>query len=66
MEMSTKVWVCIWSGFMFSDRRNYISLKFVQHMIRKNTGKVKKGDICQFGQKHLSRMHDVLVLLMFS
>ena len=52
---------------MVSDRRDWISLKFIWHMTSNKTQvELKKKKVtCQFGQEYLSLVHDVLVLFMF-
>ena len=50
---------------MNSDRRDWISLKFIWHMTSNKTGRVQKQEVtCQFGLENLSLVHDVLVLFM--
>ena len=56
MMMFSKVYVCIWPGVMVSDRRDWISLKFIWHMTSSKTQSSKREVTCQF---------DVLVLFMF-
>ena len=44
MMMCIKVWVSIWPGVMVSDRRDWISLKFIWHMTNNKTQvEFKKG-----------------------
>ena len=63
--MCIKVYVCIWPGVMVSDRRDWISLKFIWHMTSNKTQSSKKEVTCQFGQDYLNLVQDVLVLFMF-
>ena len=65
MMMCIMVYVCIWPGVMVSDRRNWISLKFIWHITGNKTQSSKREVTCQFGQEYLSLVHDVLVLLLF-
>ena len=44
MMMYIKVYVCIWPRVMVSDRRDWISLKFIGHMTSNKTQvEFKKG-----------------------
>ena len=66
MMMCIKVYVCVWPGVIVSDRRDWISLKFIWHMTSNKTQVGSKREVtCQFGQEYLSLVHDVLVLSMF-
>ena len=73
MMICIKIYFCIWPGVMVSDRRDWISLKFIWHMTSNKTGRVQNGrlcanldrSVCQFGQECLTLVHDVLVLFMF-
>ena len=60
MIMCIKVYICIWPGVKDSDRRGWIFLKFIWHMIGNKTQvEFKKG------LRYLSLVHDVLELFMF-
>ena len=51
---------------MVSDRRDWISLKFIWYMTRNKTQVLFKKEVtCQFEQEYLSLVHDVLVMFMF-
>ena len=66
MMMCIKVLVSIWPGVIVSDRRAWISLKFIWHMTSNKTQESSKREVtCQFGQEYLSLVHDVLLLFMF-
>ena len=61
MMMCIKVWIPIWPGVMVSDRRDYISLKFIWPAT-KHRYSSKREDTCTFGQEYFSLVHDMLVL----
>ena len=66
MIMCIEVYICIWPGVMVSDRRDWISLKFIWHMTSNKTQvEFKKGRYMLIWTEVFSLVHDVLVLFMF-